>query len=204
MRKTKIVCTIGPASCSEERLEALILAGMDVARLNFSHGTHEQHGQVIKAVRTISERLGRSVAILQDLCGPKIRTGVLEGGKAVELVEGAELTVTTQPVTGTSTLLSGNTEAASRFGLPPFCPELQSRRGRDLEDASPRVYIRSPYQHLKEASRAGAAVARFSQMQLELPIHSQSHSGSGRIPRSPGLRHSRAPPCISPERYSRA
>jgi pyruvate kinase len=106
MRKTKIVCTIGPASCSEEKLEALILAGMDVARLNFSHGTHEQHGQVISAVRAISARLGRSVAILQDLCGPKIRTGALQGGTAVNLVEGAEITVTTQPVVGNSSLLA--------------------------------------------------------------------------------------------------
>jgi pyruvate kinase len=106
MRKTKIVCTIGPASQSEERLEALILAGMDVARLNFSHGTHEQHGRVIRAVRSISARLGRSVAILQDLCGPKIRTGSLQDGSAVNLVEGAEITVTTQPVTGTASLIS--------------------------------------------------------------------------------------------------
>jgi len=106
MRKTKIVCTIGPASQSEEKLEALILAGMDVARLNFSHGAHEQHGLVIRAVRSISARLGRSVAILQDLCGPKIRTGSLQGGSAVNLVEGAEITVTTQPVVGTASLIS--------------------------------------------------------------------------------------------------
>jgi pyruvate kinase len=106
MRKTKIVCTIGPASQSEEKLEALILAGMDVARLNFSHGTHEQHGRVARAVRSISARLGRSVAILQDLCGPKIRTGSLQGGSAVNLMEGAEITVTTQPVVGTASLIS--------------------------------------------------------------------------------------------------
>jgi pyruvate kinase len=106
MRKTKIVCTIGPASCTEERLEALILAGMDTARLNFSHGIHEQHGQVIRAVRSIAARLGRSVAILQDLCGPKIRTGALQGGTAVNLVAGSEITVTTQPAKGNASLIA--------------------------------------------------------------------------------------------------
>ena len=106
MRKTKIVCTIGPASRSQEKLEALILAGMDVARLNFSHGTHEEHGQVIRSVREISVRLGRSVAILQDLCGPKIRTGALQGGAAVNLAAEAEITITTLPVSGNASLIA--------------------------------------------------------------------------------------------------
>jgi pyruvate kinase len=106
MRKTKIVCTIGPASRSAEKLEALILAGMDVARLNFSHGTHEEHGQVICALREISARLGHSLAILQDLSGPKIRTGALQGGTAVALVAGAEITITTEPVVGTASLVA--------------------------------------------------------------------------------------------------
>jgi pyruvate kinase len=106
MRKTKIVCTIGPASRSQEKLEALILAGMDVARLNFSHGTYEEHGQVIRSVREISVRLGRSVAILQDLCGPKIRTGALQGGAGVNLAAEAEITITTLPVSGNASLIS--------------------------------------------------------------------------------------------------
>jgi pyruvate kinase len=76
-RKAKIVATIGPASESEEMLEKLILAGMDVARLNFSHGTHEEHAERIACIRKISERLERSVGILQDLQGPKIRVGEL-------------------------------------------------------------------------------------------------------------------------------
>jgi pyruvate kinase len=105
MRKTKIVCTIGPATRSEERLEALMLAGMNVARLNFSHGTQEEHGEVIHLVRAISARLGLSVAVLQDLSGPKMRTGALQGGVAIVLVDGAEITVTTQPVVGTQTLI---------------------------------------------------------------------------------------------------
>jgi pyruvate kinase len=106
MRKTKIVCTIGPASSSEKILEALIRAGMDVARLNFSHGTHEVHGQVVHALRAISARLGRSVAILQDLCGPKIRTGALQGGVPIDLVEGAEISITTDPLPGTASMIS--------------------------------------------------------------------------------------------------
>jgi pyruvate kinase len=106
MRKTKIVCTIGPATRSREMLESLILAGMDVARLNFSHGKREEHGEVIQGLREISESLGRPVAILQDLCGPKIRTGSLQGGAAIRLVPGAEIVVTTEPVVGTASTIS--------------------------------------------------------------------------------------------------
>ena len=71
--KTKIVCTIGPSSNSPEVLEALIEKGMSVARLNFSHGTHSDHGHIIRRLRAASAKLGRPIAILQDLCGPKIR-----------------------------------------------------------------------------------------------------------------------------------
>lgn len=74
-RKTKIVCTIGPASESPAVIEALVKAGMDVMRLNFSHGTHEEHRAKLQALRKISARLGKPVAVIQDLCGPKIRTG---------------------------------------------------------------------------------------------------------------------------------
>ena len=74
-RKTKIVCTIGPASESSQVLKLLMKAGMDVARLNFSHGTHEEHLKKIKEIRKLSDRLKRPVTILQDLSGPKIRVG---------------------------------------------------------------------------------------------------------------------------------
>lgn len=77
MRCTKIVCTIGPSSASPERLRALVEAGMDVARLNFSHGTHESHAQVIQHIRQISAETDKPIAILQDLCGPKLRLGAL-------------------------------------------------------------------------------------------------------------------------------
>src|SRR5688572_4703951 len=76
-RRTKIVCTLGPASWDPPLVESLIQAGMDVARVNFSHGTQEQHAVTIRTVREVSERLGRPVAVLADLQGPKIRLGRL-------------------------------------------------------------------------------------------------------------------------------
>lgn len=106
MRRTKIVCTIGPATSSEEQLEQLMLAGMNVARLNFSHGTQQMHAAVIERIRAISARLGRAVAILQDLQGPKIRTGTLQGGQPVKLVDGADLTITTRDIIGNAELVS--------------------------------------------------------------------------------------------------
>ncbi|MCC6644919.1 MAG: pyruvate kinase [Polyangiaceae bacterium] len=95
-RRAKIVCTIGPACDEDSLLEQLIAAGMDVARLNFSHGTHEEHRRRIEGIRRAAERCRKPIAILQDLCGPKIRTGrvggsmTLEQGAEVRLVEGAD------------------------------------------------------------------------------------------------------------------
>src|SRR2546421_4567606 len=106
MRRTKIVCTIGPATESEAQLELLMRAGMNVARLNFSHGTHQVHEQVIERVRAISARLGYPVAILQDLQGPKIRTGVLQDGKPITLFDGMQVTITTRDVVGNTQLIS--------------------------------------------------------------------------------------------------
>lgn len=99
MPRTKIVCTIGPGSRSPETLEQLIRAGMDVARLNFSHGTQAEHLEVMTVVRRIAEGLGRSVAILQDLAGLKIRTGEIASG-AVTLEAGAPFILTTRQVLG--------------------------------------------------------------------------------------------------------
>jgi pyruvate kinase len=99
MARTKIVCTIGPASRSPETLEQLIRAGMDVARLNFSHGTQAEHLEVITAIRRIAERLGRSIAILQDLAGLKVRIGEIASG-TVTLEAGAPFTLTTRQVIG--------------------------------------------------------------------------------------------------------
>ena len=101
-RKTKIVCTIGPASQSPKILEALIQDGMNVARLNFSHGTHEEHGRKIETIREISDRLRQPVAILQDLGGPKIRIGVMKEG-GVELKRGKEFSLTNEVLVGDET-----------------------------------------------------------------------------------------------------
>ena len=90
-RHTKIVATLGPSSTVPAVLEALVAGGVDVFRLNFSHGTHESHGQTFRAVRDAAARASRHIAILQDLSGPKIRTGRLRGGQPIELRKGAEL-----------------------------------------------------------------------------------------------------------------
>ncbi len=97
--RTKIVCTIGPASRSPKLIEELIKEGMDVARLNFSHGSHAEHSLAIRHIRKISARLKKPVAILQDLGGPKIRTGLLRNDPIV-LKEGRTFTLTTRPVPG--------------------------------------------------------------------------------------------------------
>ncbi len=90
MRRTKIVCTIGPATSSRARLAELISAGMDVARLNFSHGDHATHAEVIHNIRSIAASVGKPVAILQDLSGPKIRFGPIAGG-FIQLKRGAQI-----------------------------------------------------------------------------------------------------------------
>ena len=82
MRHTKIIATVGPASADSAVLDALIAAGVDVFRLNFSHGTQAEHAAAFDRIRAAAARAGRHVAILQDLSGPKIRTGRLVGGKA--------------------------------------------------------------------------------------------------------------------------
>jgi pyruvate kinase len=89
-RKTKIIATLGPASSSAETISAMVAAGMDVARLNFSHGTHESHRQLVELVRAASEEHGRAVAVLQDVQGPRIRVGTFPGG-SVELEPGSRV-----------------------------------------------------------------------------------------------------------------
>jgi pyruvate kinase len=107
MRRTKIVATIGPASRERKVLESLGQAGVDVVRLNFSHGEHHEHLAVMQAVREISAALGRPIALLQDLSGPKIRTGRLKDDRPVELRTGARVTITTdESIEGTAALIS--------------------------------------------------------------------------------------------------
>lgn len=105
-RKAKIVCTLGPASSSEAALRDLMRLGMDVARLNFSHGTHDEHARVIKRVRRVAEKEGRTICILQDLQGPKIRTGRLKQHTPVVLKTGAHITITPRDIPGTASIVS--------------------------------------------------------------------------------------------------
>jgi len=105
-RRAKIICTIGPACSSEEMLRDLMRCGMDVARLNFSHGTHAEHGHVIERLRCVAERENRTICILQDLPGPKIRTGPLKNHASVKLETGAKITITPRAIEGTAKLIS--------------------------------------------------------------------------------------------------
>ncbi|MBR2767994.1 MAG: pyruvate kinase [Solobacterium sp.] len=105
MRKTKIVCTIGPASESEETLRDLCLAGMNVARLNFSHGTHEEHLERIRRIKKVREELNLPIAILLDTKGPEFRIGTFENGK-VMLKEGDTFRFTTESVSGNEEIVS--------------------------------------------------------------------------------------------------
>jgi pyruvate kinase len=93
VRQTKIVATLGPASSSEATIRELIAAGVDVFRLNFSHGSHESHGAVISRVRAAASEARRCIAVLQDLSGPKIRTGTLKDGKPLPLNPGDTLVI---------------------------------------------------------------------------------------------------------------
>ena len=106
LRRSKIVCTIGPSSNTEPALRSLMQAGMDVARLNFSHGSHADHARVIDLLRALASAEGRTICILQDLQGPKIRTGALKGHQPVALKAGAKVTITTREVEGTAELIS--------------------------------------------------------------------------------------------------
>lgn len=101
MRRTKIVCTIGPASESEEKLRELMLAGMNVARFNFSHGTHEEQRQKLEAVRKVRKELGLPVTTMLDTKGPEIRLRDFEGGRA-ELIAGERFVLTTEEILGTA------------------------------------------------------------------------------------------------------
>jgi pyruvate kinase len=102
MRRTRIVCTIGPASRDVVTLRKMVHAGMDVARLNFSHGTHAEHAAVIRAIREGESEWGHPVTIIQDLQGPKIRLGNFVGGRAM-LMTGEPFTLSAEPVEGTAT-----------------------------------------------------------------------------------------------------
>jgi pyruvate kinase len=116
MRRTKIICTIGPASRSTAALDQLVGAGMDIARLNFSHGTQAEHGDVIRTIREGESGWGRPITILQDLQGPKVRLGTFVGGQA-NLITGERFTLTAKSIKGT--------DSRSSISHPEFLPVLQ-------------------------------------------------------------------------------
>lgn len=107
MKKTKIVATIGPASSSKEVLRSMIIEGLDVVRLNFSHGAHEDHKEVIDFVREIDAELGTNTSLLADLQGPKLRVGEMENG-SVDLVVGQKILISTVKQIGTSSVVYTN------------------------------------------------------------------------------------------------
>jgi len=141
-RKAKIVCTLGPSSGTEAVLRDLMRLGMDIARLNFSHGTHEEHARMIERVRKVADREGRTICILQDLQGPKIRTGRLKYRTPVALKSGSVLTITPRDIAGTASLVSTTfktlaqeIEPGARILLADGLIELRVRaiHGEDVE-----------------------------------------------------------------------
>jgi pyruvate kinase len=140
-RRAKIICTIGPACHSEAAMRDLLRLGMDVARLNFSHGTHEDHARNIERLRQAAEKENRTVCILQDLQGPKIRTGRLERHEPVVVKSGSTLLITPRDIAGTATRISttfqdlaGEVSVGARILLRDGLIELRVRtlRGKDV------------------------------------------------------------------------
>jgi pyruvate kinase len=140
-RRAKIVATLGPASSTPEVFRQLVRAGLDVARLNFSHGSHAQKAELIKMVRTVAREEKKPICILADLQGPKIRTGKLKDHKPVQLVAGKRLTITPREIEGTAALvgttfktLAENLEKGSRILLSDGLIELrvESVKGVDV------------------------------------------------------------------------
>ena len=114
VRRAKIVCTLGPSTRSESVLRDLMRLGMDVARLNFSHGTHREHAVAIERLRRVAAQEGRSICILQDLQGPKIRTGTLKNHAPVLLKTGGHVTITPRNVAGTASVISTTFKSLAR------------------------------------------------------------------------------------------
>src|SRR5580704_365012 len=104
-RRAKIVATLGPACSTPQIFRQLVRAGLDVARLNFSHGSHTQKAELIKMVRTVAREEGKPVCILADLQGPKVRTGKLKNHKPVQLIAGKRLTITPREIEGSAAIV---------------------------------------------------------------------------------------------------
>ena len=130
-RRAKIVATLGPSCSTTPMFRQLVRAGLDVARLNFSHGSHEQKAELIRMVRQVAKEENKPICILADLQGPKIRTGILKDHKPVLLVAGKKLTITPRQIEGTAamvstvfTTLAENLETGSRILLSDGLIEL--------------------------------------------------------------------------------
>lgn len=139
MRRTKIIATLGPSTEDPATIEALLSAGVDVFRMNFSHGTHETHIASFAAVKEAIKKSGRHVAILGDLCGPKIRVGIFPDGP-IQLIEGKTVTITVRDVPGTATLipteyahLHRDVKAGDTILLADGVRELRVRSVKDTE-----------------------------------------------------------------------
>lgn len=166
MRRTRIVCTLGPASSTPAVLDQMLAAGLDCARLNFSHGTHEGHAQLAAAVRAAAARAGRPVALLADLSGPKMRVGRFPGGP-IELVPGARFTLTTRDVPGDAHQVSQSYEPLPSDVRPGDVILLDDGRLRlrvlnadlSLGDVHCEVEIGGPLSDRKGLNLPGAALS---------------------------------------------
>ena len=127
-RRAKIICTIGPSCSPEAALRELIRVGMDVARLNFSHGSHQDHARHIETLRRVAAEEDKTICILQDLQGPKIRTGMLRGHQPVTLKTGGQVTITTRDVEGTAELISTTFKGLADEVKPGTCILLSDGR----------------------------------------------------------------------------
>ena len=160
MRRTKIIATVGPASSTADVLDELIAAGVDVFRLNFSHGTRESHGDVIARIRDIASRHTRHVALLQDLSGPKIRTGKLKGGTPLTLRNGDHLEIAVGGAAGKDgAAATGGPPDSSRVVTQPS-PDASTRASTPVTAAVPRSVTRGRRRTSTAGERRGSSTNR--------------------------------------------
>ncbi len=165
MRRAKIVCTLGPATSSERRIKELVYAGMDVARLNMSHGTHEDHAESYRLVRQAADASGHGVGILADLQGPKIRLETFSGGP-VELRRGQRWTITTREVDGNAEIcgttykgLAGDTRAGDPILIDDGKVRLRVTEVKDGTDVVCEVLVGGKVSDHKGINLPGVAVS---------------------------------------------
>ena len=156
MRKTKIIATIGPASRDPATIEELIVAGMDCARLNFSHGTLEEHAEVIRIVRELSDKHGRHVAILQDLPGIKLRLGEIDG--LIQLSRGDEVVLAPQEHSRSPDVLP--------FPHPDVIRNLRLGNEVFIADGTVRLEIIDEVAPVKALVKNGGTVSSFKGVNL--------------------------------------